>query len=170
MRKPLPLAAAIACLSAFAAPAGAQEWTAYINPRFGTAADVPASGFRAEPPPANGDGQSWTSADGRGKIIVYGSFMAVADSVRGYRQFMLKSARESGVDVTYNTGRGDWFVYSGLANGMIVYAKVRVTSPCGSMVANHIYLKYPANQQSYYGPIVQRMAASLRGRSGAPCP
>lgn len=153
-----------------AAQTSPDAWTTYVNVRFGTAADVPASGFRANPPPANGDGRSWKSADGRGAIAVFGSFMAVADSVAGYRQFMLTSAREGGVNVTYNTGRDNWFVYSGLKGGSIVYVKVVVTRPCGTYVANHIHLEYPADQQPYYGPIVKRMSASLRGSSGAPCP
>ncbi len=144
-------------------------WRTYINPRFGTIADVPASGFRANPPPANGDGRSWTSADGRGKLAVYGSFMTVADSVKGYRRYAVNTARERGVCVTYQAGRGDWFAYSGFDGSNIVYAKVVVSRRCATQIANHIYLEYPRAQKARYNRVVKRMATSLRGGTG-PCP
>lgn len=145
------------------------DWQTYRNARFGTTAEVPAQGFRADPPPANGDGRSWSAQDGKGRISVYGSYLTVADTAAGYRRFMLQSARNSGLDVTYNSGGGNWFAYSGFSGGDIVYVKVVVSRHCDAAVANHIYLKYPASEKQHYAAIVSRMAASLRGSPGIDC-
>ena len=68
-------AVALAIGLAIAAPASAGEWRTYTNERFGTTADVPA-GWRENPPPANGDGLSFTSPDGAATVAVYGGFQA----------------------------------------------------------------------------------------------
>ena len=163
------LIAAGMCVS-FGSFAIADEWTIYVNPRFGTRAEVPAQGFTANPPPANGDGQSWTSMDGKGQLSVYGSFIVMAETFQGYRQYRLNSAREEFLDITYSAGKRDWFAYSGTQGRDIVYMKVVLSKNCSStLVANHIYLKYPASQKKRYDPIVKRMAKSLRAGRGVYC-
>lgn len=150
---------AMAMLQVPAAMAG--KWGTYTNPRFGTKVDVPLNGFVADPPPQNGDGQSWTSNDGRGQISVYGSFIVVADTFPGYRRFMLDSAREDGLDITYSASKRGWFAYSGFQGNDIIYVKVVRSENCSSPVANHIYLQYPKDQRATYNPIVKQMAKSL---------
>ena len=160
---------AMALALAFGSAALADAWTTYVNPRFGTRADVPAEGFVADPPPQNGGGQSWSSTDGRGRISVYGTFTVVADSFKGYRAFTLDAARDDGVAITYSAAKGDWFAYSGTVGSEIVYEKAVLSRACDPVVANHIYLRYPADQRARYNAIVKRMATSLRGGPGADC-
>lgn len=160
---------ASALVFAFASAALADAWTRYVNPRFGTRADVPAEGFVADPAPQNGGGQSWTSVDGQGRISVYGSFTVVADSFKDYRAFTLDAARDSGVAITYSAAKDTWFAYSGTVGSEIVYEKAVLSRDCNPHVANHIYLRYPAVQRARYDAIVKRMAKSLRGGPGADC-
>ena len=168
---PSRLIAAIAVgllLLVSAVPALAADWERYANPRFGTSAEVPVNGFSADPAPENGDGQGWTSTDGKGQIRVFGSFIVVAETFKGYREFQMRAAQEDGLDVTYSAGGKDWYALSGTQGGDIIYEKAVLSRGCPTPIANHIYLKYPASQRARYDPIVRRMAKSLRGgRSGA---
>ncbi len=153
----------------FVAPAFSAQWERYVNSRFGTSAEVPARGFIAEPVPANNDGQIWKSADGRGSIAVYGSYISVVDTFKQYRDFMLDSARSNGLDITYNVGGRSWFVYSGYLGNDIVYAKVVRSRNCSETVVNHIYLQYPKSQKLRYDAIVTRMAKTLTNVPLEPC-
>jgi hypothetical protein len=66
----IPLSILLSALTSLSANAG--DWQTYTNTRFGTTTEIPAHGFTAEPASQNGDGQSWTSEDGRGQILVFG--------------------------------------------------------------------------------------------------
>lgn len=153
-----------------ASAALANEWVEYVNPRFGTSADVPAEGFVPEAPPENGDGSSWTSLDGKGEIAIYGAFIeGIASNFEEYQNFTLDNARNTGVNVRYETEKADWFAYSGSLDDDIVYMKVVVTHDCDTLVGHHIYLKYPTTQRAYYDPIVERMARTLQGGDDTEC-
>jgi hypothetical protein len=156
-------------LLACAVPALAADWELYANPRFGTSAEVPRQGFTPDPAPENGDGQAWTSTDGKGQIRVFGAFMVVADTFAGYRDFEIGAAREDGLDVTYSAAGKDWFAFSGTQRGDIIYEKAVLSKTCSTPIANHIYLKYPASERARYDPIVKRMATSLRGGRAGGC-
>ena len=150
-------------------PALADDWERYANPRFGTSAEVPVDGFTPDPAPENGDGQGWTSTDGKGQILVFGAFVLVDETFDGYRDFELGTARDDGLEVTYSAGGKDWFAFSGTKGDDIIYEKAVLSPGCSTPIANHIYLKYPANQRARYDPIVQRMAKSLRGGRAGGC-
>ena len=146
---------------AVAAQAGDGGWWRYVNPRFGTAADIPVAGFVPDPAPENGDGKAWTSTDGLGHIAVYGSHVAVAEDFTGYREFLLETAQNDGVDITYSAAKAGWFAYSGFKGDDIVYVKVVESDACGALVAHHLSLRYPRDQREAYAPIVKHMAHSL---------
>jgi hypothetical protein len=155
-------------LLACASPVLAADWQRYANPRFGTSAEVPVDGLAPDPAPENGDRQGWTSTDGKGQILVFGSFIVVADTFDAYRDIEMSAARKDGLDVTYSASGKDWYAFSGTQGDDIVYQKAVLWRGCSTPIANHIYLKYPADQRARYGPIVRRMAKSLRGgRAGA---
>ena len=64
------LAIMLAIATIISIPVGAalaqERWDAYLNPRFGAAANCPADLFTVkDPPPENGDGQTFHTADGR---------------------------------------------------------------------------------------------------------
>ncbi len=47
--------------------------------------------------------------------------------------------------------------------------KVIRAENCSALVANHVYLKYPASQKEGYDSIVRRMAKSLTSEPGMAC-
>jgi hypothetical protein len=172
LRRSAPWPALVMILAALtAAPAAsAAEWTRYTNARFGASADVPATGFVIQPPPENGDGRRWKSTDGKGEISIYGAFAANADSFAEYRRQELGYARDDGVAITYQSGTSDsWFAYSGTVGGDIVYLKAVRAQPCASLVVNHIYFRYPAEQKARYDAIVAHAAQSLHSEPAAAC-
>jgi hypothetical protein len=148
----------------------AGAWKPYFNPRFGTIVDAPTEGFTASPPAASGDGQEWVSDDGSGQVLVYGTLIVTVDTFWQYRDYITDLARSDGLDITYAPGKGNWFVISGYLGQDIVYEKVVLTTGCSSLIANHLYVKYPVAQKKRYDPIVSRMAKSLQpSRRGSMC-
>lgn len=149
------------------ATAAAEDWRHYVNPRFGVSADIPIAGFTPDPPPANGDGQSWTASSDGGTIVVYGAFQVVAADFEGYRAWALAAAREGGIAVTYERHGAGWFVYSGLNGARIVYE--RVESGCAGTLVVAIRFDYPAVAKRLWDPIVKRGASSLAPPPAASC-
>ena len=147
--------------------AAAGEWTPYVNPRFGAAAEIPSEGFTADPPPENGDGQRWTSDEDGGTIAVYGAYQVLADDFEGYRSFALESARESGVKITYERRGQGWFVYSGLDGDTIVYE--RVEEACGGDAIVAIRFDYPKSAKRRWDKIVKHGAETLEARPSEAC-
>ena len=146
----------------------ADDWQRYTNGRFGTSAEFPAHMLIAEAPPANGSGQSYASSDGLVRISIFGSFLVLVDDFEAYRQDRLNLAKEGGVEVTYTAGENDWFVYSGLKDGDIVYFKA--IPACGGEAASHVVLTYPQTQKETMDPVVVRVSKSLRSLPGSDCP
>jgi hypothetical protein len=63
--------AGLLCI-AFAQQVRAETWRTYQNARYGTVAEYPADRFHPGSPPANGDGQRFTAADGAELLIFAG--------------------------------------------------------------------------------------------------
>lgn len=162
MRKHILVLIALVTIISLPMVARSAQWLIYSNARFGTTADIPAQGFVAQPPSENGDGRAWFSTDGRSEILVFAALAVMVDNLRDYRRDTLGYARDGGVDIVYNAGKKNWFVYSGFLGGDIVYEKVLMTRSCGSLVAHHLFLRYPASQKKAFDSIVTHMSRSLQ--------
>ena len=74
----------IGCLSLMllcSAPAlanDADRWVLFSNTRFGSIAEIPQGLFKAQQPPANGDGRTFRSSDGA-EIRIYGNLGEAKD-------------------------------------------------------------------------------------------
>ena len=153
-------AVVLAVALSLAGPAAAAEWQTYVNERFGTTAEVP-SGWRAGEPPANGDGLSFTSPDGKAVITVYGGFQVYDTVAEGMAA--LEEPLE-GETITYHH-RGDRTVtVSGLRGGTIFYRKWLLS--CGDTVWNGVSIEYPAADKAAYDDLVARVAKSLKAGRG----
>ena len=91
----------------------------------------------------------------------------LADDFDGYRTFALESARESGVEISYERRGPGWFVYSGIAGDTIVYE--RVEEACGGDTIVAIRFDYPKSAKRRWDPIVKHGAASLEARPSEAC-
>src|SRR4051794_34587883 len=49
------------------------RWVLFSNARFGTIGEIPEALFKAQHPPANGDGRTFRSSDGA-EIRIYGNY------------------------------------------------------------------------------------------------
>ncbi len=166
----LVAALAAAGIVGLASSALAGNWTRYTNDRFGASAEVPATGFVVQPPPTNGDGRGWKSADGKGEILIYGSFTGEAETFDDYRKQLLGFAADDGVAVTYQAGeKNRWFAYSGTVDGDIIYLKAVRAEACSTLVVNHIHFRYPAAQKTRYDAIVARGAKTLSTKPAIEC-
>lgn len=146
-------------LATCAGPALAEDWSIFDNSRFGYAVAVPPGFAPAGPPPANGDGAMLASADGTQRLTVgggnisEGSFEAAAQAAIGY-------VREEGWTVSYERVTPSWASYSGLRNGMVLYA--RSIALCGGAQYATFRYEYPERDLATLEPVVNRLAKSLR--------
>ena len=113
------------------------------------------SSFRAQPPPENGDGQTWTSPDGQALLAVYGT-----DNVLGYSPAQDEAADARLLSVAYVDISGDIVTVSGYKNGghTIVYQR-DVVGP-GSI--DTLYWSYPADQKAQWNAAVTRTAQTFQ--------
>lgn len=138
-------------------PAALADSLTYANSRFGTTLTFPAELFdqRMEPP-ANGDGMTWTAADG-GSLAVYGSNNALDATPQ---QLIEQMADSPGVEVTYSKAGKDWAVVSGFEEGLIFYQRFEFG---GDGVIHSMLLRYPEAQRGRYDPLVGDIAGTLAG-------
>lgn len=156
------LASTVVLLAALSTEASAQSsaerWFTYRNERFGTIADVPRGLLpKEEPEPANGDGQAWTSADGRSRLAIYGGFNAENRTVE---QIVTEDYGDLAPTFDYRRVAADWFVVSGTKDGTTFYTRCRFST--GLRVQHCIDLSYPAADTKRWDPVVARISKSLK--------
>ena len=133
----------------------AADWNRYCNPRFGQCADIPA-GFRADPPPANGDGLVFRDAYGA-SITISAGYNVMDDPMGWQRNFWLETIGSP----AYQAHGPNWFVLSGVKGATIYYVKVFITPSTASTLA----IEYPADRKAAYDGIVARTSKSFTASS-----
>jgi hypothetical protein len=150
----------LGCASiAFAAPVSlrAQEtWTSYRNARYGTSIDYQEF-FEPDPPPANGDGQSFTGPEGA-NFRVYARQTSGDETPASYLRELLAEA--SHANVTDQSIKDNRITVTG-NRGSLNYYESYIFSPRG--VVHAFEMEYPAKFQPDYAPTVERMARSFTG-------
>ena len=151
-----------ALASLLAGPAAAQQpaeqWITYKNPRFGTTAEVPRHLVpRQMPDPANGDGRTWTSADGRATVAVFGAFNALGLTPERYVEDI---HAERLPHASYRRITDTWFVISGTKDDVVFYDRCNFTDDL--RVQHCIALSYPASEAPLWDAAAARVSKSLR--------
>jgi hypothetical protein len=151
---------ALALLVAVSPSVQAQELRGYSEPRFGTAAHVPA-GWRSEPirGQAGVSGHYFYSPDGATWIAVFGRPVPPGTNARG----AVTAADER---VTYRADGASWFVRSGFREDRIFYRKALLS--CGGRVAHLLAFEYPAAEKREHDRLVTALSHSLRS-GGTAC-
>jgi serine/threonine protein kinase len=141
------------------APVSGQEspsagYNRYANPRYGFTVLWPAT-FRATPPPADGDGQTWAAPGGQVLLSAYG-----AENTLGYSPKQDEAADASRLSEAYENINGNIVTVSGYKdNGqMIVYERDVV----GPGTIDTLYWSYPANQKARWDAAVTLTALTFR--------
>jgi hypothetical protein len=155
------IGAALATISggAFAQPR--ETWKTYFNSRYGTSIAYP-SRFKPGRPPDADDGLSFTADDGA-KLAVWGSFNALEHDVAGLEAFLREDPKE-GEKVTYRAAGRNWVVLSGTRGDRLFYKRYVLSHR--NEVENAFEISYSAALATAYGPIVARLAKSLRAGRG----
>jgi hypothetical protein len=162
------LVLAAVLLAGTAGPSPAQEgWTTYKNERFGYSLYYPASHFEAGQPPDNGSGMTFTSRDGKAKVVVFGVNNGDRLSPQEYRRVLLQEF--GGYDkLDYSPSGSTWFVLSGFRGDNIYYQKVMFT--CSNAIINVFSMTFPATEKAFYEKMVERMEDRFRPGQGAETP
>jgi hypothetical protein len=163
LRFSVVLACAFTAL-ALACPAQAQEqWATYKNPRFGTTADYPAHLFtQREPPPENGDGQTFRTGDGRAQLSIYGARNVEGDTPQSYldRYVDLEGAA---IGLKRVTAR--FYVVSGTRGEEIFYDRCNFPAKRDGII-DCFTIAYPAADKAVWDAVVTRLSRSLRSGRG----
>ena len=126
----------------------------YTNPRYGFAVLRPSS-FKAEPPPADGDGLAWTTLDGQVMLAVYG-----ANNVLNYSPAQDEADDARLLSVVYSNISGNIVTVSGYKdNGRTIVYQRDVVGP-GSI--DTLYWSYPVNQKTQWNTAVTLTALTFQ--------
>jgi hypothetical protein len=107
-----------------------------------------------DPPPENGDGQTFHTADGRAELSIYGSYNIDGERPEDYVQRHV-SLR----DVTYKKIGADFYAVSGTRGEAIYYERCNFPN---HDVLTCFYVSYPAAEKAKWDPIVARIGRSSR--------
>ena len=135
---------------------GQEAWTSYRNARFGTSIAYQEF-FEPDPPPANGDGQSFTGPEGA-NFRVYARQNTDGETPPSFLAELLRDP--SYPNVSYSHVAGNRVTISGI-RGSLIYYSAYIFSARG--VIHAFEMEYPARFKVSYDPTVQRMARSFTG-------
>lgn len=142
-------------------PLMAESWRTYRNPRFGTTIEYPDR-FRPGRPPENGDGLSFTSADGAA-FSVWGSHNSLEHDLSGLESFARENLSKD-QRIAYEARGANWFVLSGSQGNKTFYQRNLLSHH--QRIVNGFEISYPSRLNVPYDPIVRRMSRSLRAGRG----
>lgn len=135
------------------------EWSEYRNERFGLSLSFPAKLFGLGRSAEAGDGQLFTSKDGRAQLLIGALENSDHHSPATYQQFIAQSSYP-GFEIDYAPVGRSWSVLSGERDGTVFYEKVMFS--CGGAVINSFALLYPVSQKSIYDAVVERIEDTFR--------
>jgi hypothetical protein len=145
----------VACL---VRPAGAQEWTTFVEPQLGTHVQLPSEVFAVHEGPApRGIGEQYKTPDGRAVLAVYSQPNVRHETPRTYlkRNYRVPRATIDYVRVTLS-----FFAVSAENKGSIYYSRCNFSRESGGTI--HCFdLKYPAQEKRAWDDIVTRISRSL---------
>lgn len=140
----------------------ASGWTTYTNDRFGTSAHYPTSHFQpVDTSPENGDGRSFTSADGQAELLIWGGHNALQQTPRQMADDV--RANHATATIIDQDVRANGFSIK-LQDGTMVLQQNTILDP--NDVVHNIRVRYPAAQEANYGVVAQAMIDSLTALGG----
>jgi hypothetical protein len=101
----------------------ADYYRTYVNARFGTVVQYPASFLVPRPEAANGDGRRFVSKDEAIELSVYAFNNALSRSVKAEMSRAMADWKADGARLTYQKSGTDWYSLSGYAGDDIFYEK-----------------------------------------------
>lgn len=154
-------------LLSLSAPALAQSWSHFENPRFGFVIDVPP-GYTDSGTLHNEDGQVFTSPDGTAELTVLGGSVLPGSFNTEWERRQAAYAG-AGWTLTYKPVAPNWTSFTGARSERRLY--VKMLPLCGGTKQFAMFsLEYPAADEADLGPVIERLASSLtRKATGFSC-
>lgn len=134
------------------------QYNTYSNPRFGYVLQYPVF-FIPKPDPANGDGRSFISPDGKTTITVWGSHSPAVQGKSPKEYYEWNLANTEG-QITYKASGDTWYAMAGIQGDMSFYQKTFVNQD-----ENTFLITMPTDQVDYYRGIIDVMEKQFK--SGA---
>ncbi|HMD71464.1 MAG TPA: hypothetical protein VKF41_08975 [Bryobacteraceae bacterium] len=149
-----------------AATSADSGFDSYTNGRFGFAVQYPKRLLLAQGESFNGDGQRFESKDKKFKLAVWGGYNVFDRTVAEECDWHIEIKRKAApLTVTYKVSKGNWYVFSGVTAGLIVYQKGILQD--GAFKT--LYLEYPQSDKDALDPVVKRIIGSFSSiRAEAP--
>jgi len=148
-------------------PKPEDRWITYKNARFGYRFYYPSALFEPGKLPENGGGQTFTSVDGRAKIVVFATLNSENFSPAQYRKIILKDF--GGYDrMDYSPSGQSWFVLSGFRGENIYYQKVMFS--CGNRVINALSITFPTAEKPHYEELIEIIEDNFKPDRGTDSP
>ncbi len=129
----------------------------YVNARFCYAVSFPPALLVPRGEAADGDGQAFVSADGRSKMVVWGSWNALDETVPG--RYAAALADLKGCRVTDQVLHHDWFVLSGSTVHFRIFYEKQILK-CDRWLG--LWITYPFDERPWFDLLTARIARSLR--------
>ncbi|MCW5955485.1 MAG: hypothetical protein KIT61_02800 [Pyrinomonadaceae bacterium] len=158
MKKLLVLLFSITCFgtSVF----GQVKYSTYHNSRFFFSIDYPSSLVIMQDPPANNDGRTFLSKDGRVEMRAWGQYNAQFLTVE--EQFAEELNGHEFEAITYKTLSKNWFVITGVLGRRVFYQKTLYHRFKETGVFYTFTIEYPESEKRKYDPVVKRIEKSFR--------
>ena len=156
------LVIAIICIAI--APAGAAAisssgWSNYTNERHGFFIAYPKNIFKPVSGAQNIDGAAFISADGRARLLIGAFANETGMTMKEYRKFVREQSYGD-ADIDYAPVRSNFFVFSGVRDGVVFYERVSFT--CDGDLINSWAMLYPEDEKDFYDRLVEAVAKTYR--------
>ena len=153
----------------FALMAGVAAADTWEVGRFGVSIDLPESHegrslvWRADPPPANADGQRFRVDGTSVSVAAYGGY-AMPDDFAGTAEEARVFAEQDGSSVTYRANGPDWAVLSGRrTDGTVYYHRMEIAQSCeGKDFVANVMIERGAEDR-WFDTLTGQIAKSLTG-------
>ena len=133
----------------------------YHNSRYGTFIAYPSGYFLPAPPPGNGDGRRFTSADGTAQFYVFAQYNA--EGLSQDQQIARDKADSAHIGTSYERAGLGWYVLSGVVGPDIFYRRV-IEDATGLI---HVFeITYPTARKAEFDAVVAYMAQSFGSPAG----
>lgn len=161
MKNTFLLSVTLMLLFAAHAAFGQGKYDTYSNARFNYSIDYPSGLFTPHDESTNGDGRVFKAKKGTAKLLAWGQYNALFDTLK---KAYASDLKERGGGVTYKALLNDGYVISGTKGGRIFYQKTILSGKDGDSgaVFATFLLEYPAAEKAVYDSVASRISRSFK--------
>ena len=149
----------IIALAAVSAAFAQTKYRTYSNDRFYFSIEYPSNLLKMQAPPANNDGRTFRSKDGKVEMRVWGQFNALD---RNLLEEYEESLKKCGKAKAYKDFRERFFVISCTVGGRVFYQRTMHRGDAGPEVFFTFTIEYPKSRKAKYDPVVTRISRSFK--------